>query len=101
MGALPPSDPILNNIITQNLHYWQIAATTVALYDHVSTLDLEIELIWKKKFSTVQILYLLNRYSGDALFMYVSPYSYSQQVKLILRIQPWSLVPTVVKRGGL
>ncbi|KAJ2933030.1 hypothetical protein H1R20_g4069, partial [Candolleomyces eurysporus] len=36
----------------------------------VSTFDLEVELIWKKKLSLAQILYFVNRYVGDALFLY-------------------------------
>ncbi|EAU82650.2 hypothetical protein CC1G_07932 [Coprinopsis cinerea okayama7 len=93
MGALPPSDPILNNIITQNLHYWQIAATTRANQEGKRSFNTGSrdrinlgtpvnrhspeEYLYsylphpqKKKFSTVQILYLLNRYSGDALFIH-------------------------------
>ncbi|KAJ2912639.1 hypothetical protein MD484_g7771, partial [Candolleomyces efflorescens] len=49
--------------------FW-IAATVVVLYDHLSTLDLEIELVWKKKWSLVQVLFLINRYLPDAGFLY-------------------------------
>ncbi|KAG2012925.1 hypothetical protein CC2G_009875 [Coprinopsis cinerea AmutBmut pab1-1] len=54
--------------------YWQVAATSIALYDHLTTLDLEVELIWKKKVSVVQLLFILNRYSGDALFLHGTAY---------------------------
>ncbi|RXW22042.1 hypothetical protein EST38_g3820 [Candolleomyces aberdarensis] len=49
--------------------FW-IAATVVVLYDHLSTLDLEIELVWKKKWSLVQVLFFINRYLPDAGFLY-------------------------------
>ncbi|RXW24244.1 hypothetical protein EST38_g1627 [Candolleomyces aberdarensis] len=45
-------------------------STTVVVYDHLSTLDLEIELIWKKKWSLIQILFIINRYVPDAAFLY-------------------------------
>ncbi|EAU82649.2 hypothetical protein CC1G_07931 [Coprinopsis cinerea okayama7 len=51
-----------------------VAATSIALYDHITTLDLEVELIWKKKFSVVQLLFILSRYSGDALFLHGTAY---------------------------
>ncbi|KAF5313612.1 hypothetical protein D9611_010224 [Ephemerocybe angulata] len=47
-----------------------IACMTLVLYDHLTTLDLEIELIWKKKWSLIQVLYLINRYLPDISFLY-------------------------------
>ncbi|RXW17342.1 hypothetical protein EST38_g8507 [Candolleomyces aberdarensis] len=49
---------------------FQVVCTTIVLWDHISTFDLEVELIWKKKLSLAQILYFVNRYVGDALFLY-------------------------------
>ncbi|EAU82579.2 hypothetical protein CC1G_12998 [Coprinopsis cinerea okayama7 len=56
--------------ISQSTLYLQMSATIVVLWDHITTLDLEVELIWKKKPSLVQLLYFINRYSGDALFLH-------------------------------
>ncbi|KAG2012910.1 hypothetical protein CC2G_009859 [Coprinopsis cinerea AmutBmut pab1-1] len=55
--------------ISQSTLYLQMSATIVVLWDHITTLDLEVELIWKKKPSLVQLLYFINRYGGDALFL--------------------------------
>ncbi|KAJ2922514.1 hypothetical protein H1R20_g14575, partial [Candolleomyces eurysporus] len=52
------------------LHLAWFAATTVVVYDHLSTLDLEIELVWKKKWTLIQILFIINRYVPDAAFLY-------------------------------
>ncbi|KAJ2916157.1 hypothetical protein MD484_g4249, partial [Candolleomyces efflorescens] len=49
---------------------FQVVCTTIVLWDHISTFDLEVELIWKKKLSLAQILYFVNRYVGDTLFLY-------------------------------
>ncbi|KAF4614442.1 hypothetical protein D9613_002490 [Agrocybe pediades] len=49
--------------------YLAVAAATCALYDHVTTLDEEIELVWRRKWSVVQMLFLFNRYAGDVLLM--------------------------------
>ncbi|KAF6742570.1 hypothetical protein DFP72DRAFT_1081795 [Ephemerocybe angulata] len=53
-----------------------IACMTIVLYDHLTTLDLEIELIWKKKWSLIQVLYLINRYLPDISFLYGSLFGY-------------------------
>jgi len=39
-----------------------VAAATLYIYDHMVTFDLEIELIWRKRWSRCKVLYLLNRY---------------------------------------
>ncbi|KAF6742571.1 hypothetical protein DFP72DRAFT_1081796 [Ephemerocybe angulata] len=51
---------------------FQVACTAAVLWDHVSTLDLEVELIWKKKWSLAQGLYFINRYVGDLMFIYAT-----------------------------
>ncbi|KDQ61493.1 hypothetical protein JAAARDRAFT_30943 [Jaapia argillacea MUCL 33604] len=47
----------------------QLAATFVALYDHALTIDLEVELIWKKRWSLAKILFAVNRYLGSAVLI--------------------------------
>lgn len=45
-----------------------LSTATCVVYDHLTTLDLEVELVWKRpKWSLVQVLFLINRYVGDAL----------------------------------
>ncbi|KAF8970372.1 hypothetical protein BDZ97DRAFT_1914679 [Flammula alnicola] len=40
--------------------YAQLAAATCTVYDHITTFDLEIELIWRRpKWSMVQFLFLI------------------------------------------
>ncbi|KAI6112426.1 hypothetical protein EDD16DRAFT_1805399 [Pisolithus croceorrhizus] len=46
--------------------YVQIAATVAALYDHILFLGSEIELIWGTTPSLVTMLYIIDRYLGDA-----------------------------------
>lgn len=48
------------------LAYVQLAVATCVIYDHITTSDLELELIWRRpKWSTVQYLFLVTRYFGD------------------------------------
>lgn len=54
----------------QHAHWFHVAAATAVFWDHASSFDLEVELIWKKKISAVQILYILTRYIGDAVFLH-------------------------------
>ncbi|KAG2004846.1 hypothetical protein CC2G_003356 [Coprinopsis cinerea AmutBmut pab1-1] len=67
--SMPPM-PIELVRVVQNGLYWQVAATTAVLYDHVTTLDLEVELVWRRKWTFVQVLFVVNRYLGDALFVH-------------------------------
>jgi len=64
-GELPPS--ILHTIIsevgnTQTSRYNEIAVVALYVYDLVTTLDKEIELIWLKPMSLLKALFLINRY---------------------------------------
>ncbi|TFK19011.1 hypothetical protein FA15DRAFT_674833, partial [Coprinopsis marcescibilis] len=76
--------------------YWQAGTMVVVLYDHLTTFDLEVELIWKRKWSFVKILYLLNRYVGDALFIHgsasqfwVTGAQFEEVCKSALQFQAW------------
>ncbi|KAF8912247.1 hypothetical protein CPB84DRAFT_1761763, partial [Gymnopilus junonius] len=45
-----------------------LAAATGVLYDHISTFDDEVELVWQRpKWTLVQLLFLVNRYVGDVM----------------------------------
>lgn len=68
------TEPGLNEFAwaSKNGHYFTLAATTVVIWDHITTIDVEIELIWRKKASLVQLFYFLVRYSGDALFLHAT-----------------------------
>ncbi|KAG1784727.1 uncharacterized protein HD556DRAFT_1451473 [Suillus plorans] len=46
------------------LSYWTVAALVVVVYDWVLTLGQEIELIWRKRWSLMTVLYLIIRYIG-------------------------------------
>ncbi|KAF8154462.1 hypothetical protein B0H34DRAFT_524170 [Crassisporium funariophilum] len=47
--------------------YCNLAVAVWVVYDHISTLDLEVELVWQRpQWSMVQILFLITRYVGDA-----------------------------------
>ncbi|KAF9467224.1 hypothetical protein BDZ94DRAFT_61712 [Collybia nuda] len=47
----------------------QLATTIVIVYDHLTTLDREIEFIWAKKWSLAQIIFVVNRYLGDVVYI--------------------------------
>ncbi|KAF4614443.1 hypothetical protein D9613_002493 [Agrocybe pediades] len=50
-----------------------LATATCVVYDHLTTLGDEIELVWQRqKWSPVQYLFLLNRYLGDATQIYAA-----------------------------
>ncbi|KAG2104662.1 uncharacterized protein F5147DRAFT_261829 [Suillus discolor] len=46
------------------LSYWTVAALVVVVYDWVLTLGQEIELIWRRRWSLMTVLYLIIRYIG-------------------------------------
>ncbi|KDQ60213.1 hypothetical protein JAAARDRAFT_32589 [Jaapia argillacea MUCL 33604] len=49
----------------------QLAAALIAVYDHVTTFDQEVELIWRKRRSVSKILFLMVRYCGNAVIIAV------------------------------
>lgn len=60
-----PIDKLLHEI--QCVAYIQVAVTIAVFYDHFTTFDLEVELIWKKKWTFVTVLFIINGYFGEAL----------------------------------
>jgi hypothetical protein len=62
------SPPLLADIFIaivqdiQSTRYAELASTVVVVYDHLITLDGEVELIWKSSWSMGKTLFVLNRY---------------------------------------
>ncbi|KAF9045071.1 hypothetical protein BJ165DRAFT_1475068 [Panaeolus papilionaceus] len=53
--------------------YGTLSATTFVLYDHLTTYDLEVAIVWKRKrWSYVQYLFMVNRYVGDTFMVYLT-----------------------------
>ncbi|KAG1789237.1 uncharacterized protein HD556DRAFT_1529529 [Suillus plorans] len=52
--------------------YWTVAAGVVVVYDWALTLEKEIELIWRQRWSLMTVLYLIIRYIGILFSVYVS-----------------------------
>ncbi|KDQ51715.1 hypothetical protein JAAARDRAFT_503028 [Jaapia argillacea MUCL 33604] len=53
-------------------HYLpSIAATLIAVYDHIITFDQEVELIWRKRWSISKVLFLMVRYCGNGVIVAV------------------------------
>ncbi|KAF9041311.1 hypothetical protein BJ165DRAFT_1612883 [Panaeolus papilionaceus] len=53
--------------------YGTLPAMTFVLYDHMTTYDLEVDIIWKRtKWSIVQYLFMVNRYTGDIYMIYLA-----------------------------
>ncbi|KAG1798420.1 uncharacterized protein HD556DRAFT_1461574 [Suillus plorans] len=64
--TLVSNDPSWWPMINLNIlnSYWIVAAGIVVLYDWVLTLGQEIELIWRQRWSSLTVLYLIIRYIG-------------------------------------
>ncbi|KAG2114870.1 hypothetical protein BD769DRAFT_1095612 [Suillus cothurnatus] len=60
------NDPSLWPIINWNIiySYWTVTAGVVVAYDWILTLEQEIELIWRQRWSLMTVLYLAIRYIG-------------------------------------
>lgn len=70
MDESKPIDKLLHEM--QCIAYVQVAVTIAVFYDHFTTFDLEVELIWKKKWTFVTVLFIINRYFGEALPLYLT-----------------------------
>jgi len=58
--------------------YAYFAAFAVMIYDHVLTFDIEVEHIWRRKFSALTVLFFLTRYYfllaiNLTLFFFIEP----------------------------
>ncbi|KAH7917713.1 hypothetical protein BV22DRAFT_1052242 [Leucogyrophana mollusca] len=53
----------------QQISYVEVAALVIAVYDHVQTFADEVDLIWRGPISPITVLYILNRYLGNTLFI--------------------------------
>ncbi|CAA7261228.1 unnamed protein product [Cyclocybe aegerita] len=65
MSSVQSVDPATLVRVAHNLRAGkcvQMAAFTILIYDHVSTLPQEIERIWKHRFTGASLLFYLNRY---------------------------------------
>ncbi|KAH6904955.1 hypothetical protein BKA70DRAFT_514778 [Coprinopsis sp. MPI-PUGE-AT-0042] len=51
---------------------WHAAGSAIIFYDHLTTLDQEIELIWLREWSFTSLLFLSTRYVGEASFVHAS-----------------------------
>ncbi|TEB29137.1 hypothetical protein FA13DRAFT_1793608 [Coprinellus micaceus] len=76
--------------------YFYYAAWVVLMYDHLSMLDMEVELIWKKRWSLVKVLFIINRYIPDVSFIYgvalmtwLPDDVFSKQCPHLSRVQTW------------
>ncbi|KDR69327.1 hypothetical protein GALMADRAFT_929285 [Galerina marginata CBS 339.88] len=57
-------------LLDRALAFLSLAMATCVVYDHITTLDEEVELVWKReKWNAVQILFFINRYTGDLVQM--------------------------------
>ncbi|KAH6904991.1 hypothetical protein BKA70DRAFT_1402963 [Coprinopsis sp. MPI-PUGE-AT-0042] len=49
---------------------WQVAGSSIVLWDHATMLDQEIEFVWLRKWSFTTFLYIVTRYVGDVAFIH-------------------------------
>ncbi|KAF8902770.1 hypothetical protein CPB84DRAFT_1775417 [Gymnopilus junonius] len=57
----------------QALALLSLSTATCVIYDHLTTLDEEVEHVWKRsRWSVVQVLFFVNRYAGDAMQLYAA-----------------------------
>ncbi|KAF5331845.1 hypothetical protein D9611_008965 [Ephemerocybe angulata] len=78
----------------QKGHWFVVATATVTFWDHITTFDLEVELIWKKKVSMVQVLYIITRYAANGFFLqglavqiWISDYTQFKKARLLLSLE--------------
>ncbi|KDR71943.1 hypothetical protein GALMADRAFT_229179 [Galerina marginata CBS 339.88] len=64
------SAPVERLFTDRALAFLYLATAICTIYDHLTTLDLEVELVWLRKRprrTAVQLLFFLNRYVGDGM----------------------------------
>ncbi|KAF5310026.1 hypothetical protein D9619_010283 [Psilocybe cf. subviscida] len=66
--------PIEGLLADRNGAYIYLAFCVAALYDHLTSLDLEVDFIWRrpKLTSVAQLAFIVNRYLGDAVLIYIA-----------------------------
>jgi hypothetical protein len=74
-----------------------VASAAVLVYDCCITFGLEVELIWKAKFSVVTMLYLLSRYlaifaTSVTMYFYFGPAVPTSVCSYLDRVSAWSLL---------
>ncbi|KAH6893860.1 hypothetical protein BKA70DRAFT_1407922 [Coprinopsis sp. MPI-PUGE-AT-0042] len=56
--------------MTRQSILWQLAGSSIVLWDHATTFDQEIEFIWLGKWTFTTSLYIVTRYVGDGMFIH-------------------------------
>ncbi|KAF8959372.1 hypothetical protein BDZ97DRAFT_1761410 [Flammula alnicola] len=70
------SSPELDALVSGVHHllagkYFQLAAFVMLIYDHILTFPLEVDRIWRRKFSGATLLFLTNRYVTPLQFIII------------------------------
>ncbi|KAJ8085590.1 hypothetical protein PM082_004408 [Marasmius tenuissimus] len=82
--------------------YFHVVSSTILVYDVLLNLDLEINLIWRRKWSLVEVVYLLQRYfpffdiTGVILYRNFQEGMSLQDCVSSFRIVGWSLTIGIV-----
>lgn len=88
----------------RNANLFQVALATAVFWDHALSFDLEVELIWKKRISPVQLLYIITRYTGDAVFLhnmiaqfwFSSEPTFTMLCQSYVKVQYWLIGATMI-----
>ncbi|KDQ50810.1 hypothetical protein JAAARDRAFT_41751 [Jaapia argillacea MUCL 33604] len=67
--ASPTGNGALFVLVLQLTRLSQLSATVASFYDHVTSFDQEVELIWQHPGRTGKILYFLTRYCGNCIVL--------------------------------
>ncbi|KDQ58717.1 hypothetical protein JAAARDRAFT_193248 [Jaapia argillacea MUCL 33604] len=62
------------------VRFCQVATTCVALYDHLITIDQEVDLIWARRWSPPKTLFIINRYLGELVLLVNVSYFSNQEM---------------------
>ncbi|KDQ50835.1 hypothetical protein JAAARDRAFT_548650 [Jaapia argillacea MUCL 33604] len=69
--ASPTGNGASSVLVLQLIRISQLSATVASFYDHVTSFDQEVELIWQHPGRTGKILYFLTRYCGNCIVLAV------------------------------
>ncbi|KIK27456.1 hypothetical protein PISMIDRAFT_186063 [Pisolithus microcarpus 441] len=70
MEATASNDVLRVAVDAQMIRFLQVALTTLLVYNCVLSWDDEVEFIWKKRFSSISVIYLILRYLGIAYMVF-------------------------------